>query len=610
MPDTRTPYKPRYTNLAALFRGACDKYADRPAFGSRRPQGWQWTSYRELAQQVEHARGGLAELGVGRGDRVAVISNNRLEWAVCAYATYTRAAVYVPMYEAQLDRDWQFILNDSGAKLCLVAGEAVEKRIRALQADLPELQHVINFDGEGYRQMIARGAAAAVRGTAPALRGGAMSVPVDMPADGDVATLIYTSGTTGKPKGVRLTHFNQASNVSGLAEVAPVKEGDRSLAFLPWAHVFGGSVELNTVLALGGTLAICDNTDRLLEYLPEVKPTMMFAVPRIWNKIYDGVRKQVAARPKLIQQMFAAGLRGKAKQKRGAALTLGEKIALPLADKLIFSKIVERFGGELRFAFSGAAALSPEVGEFVDNLGIQVYEGYGMTESSGATTANLPGAARLGSVGKAIPGVQVKLDPSAPGAQGDEGEIIIYGTGVMAGYHNDAEATRAALTEDGGLRSGDLGRIDSDGFLFITGRVKELYKLANGKYVAPAPLEEKLQLSAYIAQCMVYGADQPHNVAMIVPDMAALRAWAASHGVPTDTAALLADPRTRDLIRKEIELHSRDFKGFEAIHDFVLSGEELTTQNDMLTPTLKLKRRNVLARFERDLKALYRGAAA
>jgi long-chain acyl-CoA synthetase len=589
-------YKPRYTNLTALFKTACEKYADHPAFGTRKPDGWHWTSYRQFEQLVDTARAGLASLGVGQGDRVAVISNNRLEWAVCAYATFTRAGVYVPMYEAQLDKDWSFILHDSGAKVCLVSGDAIEKRIRALQGDLPELQHVINFDAEAYRQMMARGASS--------------PVPADLPADRDVATLIYTSGTTGRPKGVRLTHFNLAANVSGTAEVAPVQEGDRSLAFLPWAHVFGGSIELNTVLAIGGTLAICDDTDRLLTYLPEVKPTMLFAVPRIWNRIYDGVRKQVAGRPKVIQQMFAAGLRGRAKHKRGQALALGEKVALPLADKLIFSKIVERFGGKLRFAFSGAAALSPEVGEFIDNLGIQVYEGYGMTESSGTITASMPGAVKLGSVGKPIPGVQVKIDKHVAGAQGDEGEIIIYGTGVMAGYHNQPEATRATMTEDGGLRSGDLGRIDSDGFLFITGRVKELYKLANGKYVAPAPLEEKLQLSAYIAQCVVYGSDQPHNVALIVPDMAALKAWAEANNVPTETGALLSDRRTRELFRKEIDIHSREFKGFEALRDFVLSAEELTTQNDMLTPTLKLKRRNVMTRYEDQLKALYNGAAA
>jgi long-chain acyl-CoA synthetase len=502
----------------------------------------------------------------------------------------------VPMYEAQLDRDWQYILSDSGSKVCFVAGEGVAKRIRALQADLPDLQHVIDFENAGYRELLERGAASPAQAT--------------QPADSDVAMLIYTSGTTGKPKGVRLTHKNLAANVSGLMEVAPVSRGDRSLAFLPWAHVFGGSVELNTVLAIGGTLAICDNTDKLLGYLPEVKPTMMFAVPRIWNRIYDGVRKQVAGRPKVIRDIFEAALQGKGKQKRGEPLSLFERVAVPIAERLIFSKIRERFGGQLRFAFSGAAALSFEVAEFIDNLGIKVFEGYGMTETSGSTTANSPGAFKLGSVGKPIPGVEIRLDKDVAGAQGDEGEIVIYGSGVMAGYHNHPEATKDTMTEDGGLRSGDLGRIDQDGFLFITGRVKELYKLENGKYVAPAPLEEKLQLSAYIAQALVYGSDQPHNVALIVPDMAALKSWAEANGLTTDSAALLAHPHTRDLFRKEIDAHSRDFKGFEAIHDFVLSAEEMTTANDMLTPTLKLKRRNVNAKYEAQLKALYKGVAA
>jgi long-chain acyl-CoA synthetase len=204
----------------------------------------------------------------------------------------------------------------------------------------------------------------------------------------------------------------------------------------------------------------------------------------------------------------------------------------------------------------------------------------------------------------------VRIDTSAQGAHDGEGEIIIYGSGVMAGYHNDLDATREAMTEDGGLRTGDLGHIDEDGFLFITGRVKELYKLANGKYVAPAPLEEKLQLSPFIAQSVVYGADQPHNVALIVPEMAALERWAEARSLPKDRAALLAHPRTRELIRKEIDAHSRDFKRYERIEDFTLSDEEMTTQNDLLTPTFKLKRNNVHARYGNQLKALYKHAAA
>jgi long-chain acyl-CoA synthetase len=586
-------YQPRFTNLVTLFQTSCDKYNDWPLFGVRKSHGWHWTSYREFRAMVDRARAGLAGLGVGRGDRVAVISNNRLEWAVCAYATYTSAATYVPMYEAQLDRDWQFILHDSGAKVCFVAGEAVEKRIRNLQCDVPELRHVVNFDGPGYADLLARGETTTVAAT--------------IPDDREIASLIYTSGTTGNPKGVRLTSFNLAAMSSALLEVAPVKEGDRSLAFLPWAHVFGGCVELNTLMAIGGALAICDNTDKLLQYLPEAKPTMLFAVPRIWNRIYDGVRKQVAGRPQAVQRIFQIGLGAKSKQKRGQELSLLERIVLPISDKLIFSKIVARFGGELRCAFSGAAALSPEVAQFIDNLGIQVYEGYGMTESSGGATASYPGHCKIGSVGVAIPGTQIRIDENAAGAQPGEGEILIYGNGIMAGYHNLPDATAECMTVDGGLRSGDLGRLDAEGFLYITGRVKELYKLANGKYVAPAPLEEKLQLSPYIAQCVVYGSDQAHNVALIVPDMTALVAWARGIGVPTATEALFADPRTRDLFRKEIETYSRDFKGYEAIHDFVLSAEEMTTGNDMLTPTLKLKRRNVVARYGRLLQGLYSG---
>jgi long-chain acyl-CoA synthetase len=589
-------YQPRYTNLVTLFTDACGKYGDTHAFGTRRPDGWHWTSYRQFAELVARARAALAALRVQRGDKVAVISNNRLEWVVCAYGTYTLGATYVPMYEAQLDRDWHFILEDSGARVCLVSGEAIERRVRALQHDLPALQHVLAFDGARYVEQFAG---------APAI-----DAALVQPADSDVATLIYTSGTTGKPKGVQLTHANMATNVSGLAQVAPVKHGDRSLAFLPWAHVFGGNVELNTMLAIGATQAICDSTDRLLGYLPEVKPTMMFAVPRIWNRIYEGVSKQVAEKPKPVQQIFAAALRGKQKQKRGEPLALFEQIALPIADRLIFSKVKQRFGGELRFAFSGAAALAPEVAEFIDGLGIDVYEGYGMTESSGCTTANLPGARKIGSVGKPLPGAEVRIDTSASGAQPEDGEIVIYGSGVMAGYYRNPEATRATMTADGGLRTGDLGRIDADGFLFVTGRLKEMYKLANGKYVAPAPLEEKLQLSPFIAQCVVYGADQPYNVALVVPDMNALKAWAKERSLPLDPPSLLAHPRTRELIRGELDGQSADFKGYERIREFTLSIEELTPHNDMLTPTFKLKRANVNARYERAFKALYKSAAA
>jgi len=359
-------YEPRYTNLVTILTQALERFPHKPLFATHKGAGWHWTSYAEFGALVDAARAGLAALGVRAGDRVAVISNNRLEWATCAYATYGLGAIYVPMYEAQLDKDWHHILHDSGAKLCFVAGDGVHKRIRGLQGDLSELQHVVDFESPEYPALLARGKRSPV-----ALRA---------PSDQEIAMLIYTSGTTGLPKGVRLSHRNLAANVSALLEITPVRESDKSLAFLPWAHVFGGCIELNSAIAVGAAIAICDNTDKLLGYLPEVQPTMLFAVPRIWNRIYDGVRKQVAGRPKLIQAIFETGLRAQSKQKRGQELRFTERIALRAAEKLIFGKIVERFGGKLRFAFSGAAALSAEVGEFIDNLGIQVYEGYGMTE--------------------------------------------------------------------------------------------------------------------------------------------------------------------------------------------------------------------------------------
>jgi long-chain acyl-CoA synthetase len=295
----------------------------------------------------------------------------------------------------------------------------------------------------------------------------------------------------------------------------------------------------------------------------------------------------------VIQAIFAAGLRAKSKQKRGQPLSFGERIALPAAERLIFGKIVERFGGKLRFAFSGAAALSAEVGEFIDNLGIQVYEGYGMTESSGCTTASYPGSVKIGTVGKPIPGVEVRIDKQAAGAQGDEGEIIIYGTGVMAGYHNQRDATNDAMTADGGLRSGDLGHIDDEGFLVITGRVKELYKLQNGKYVAPAPLEEKLTLSPFIAQAMLHGADKPYNVAIIVPNSQNVQAFAQDQ------------KKLREVIAAELDKFSADWKSYERVKKFMIADEEFTTANDMLTPTLKVKRRNVIKRYGADLDKLY-----
>ncbi|HEX4341681.1 MAG TPA: long-chain fatty acid--CoA ligase [Polyangiaceae bacterium] len=589
-------FNPKFTNLVDLLKAATRDYGPRPLFGTKRGASMEWTTYAEFGKLVDEFRGSLATLGVGRGDRVAVISNNRLEWAVGAHAVYGLAASYVPMYEAQLDKEWQYILGDSDAKVVLVANDAIRQRVEALRGALPNLLHVVDLDGDASDPASYQGLLTIGR---------SHPVPAIIPQPDELASLIYTSGTTGNPKGVMLTHLNLCSNLSGILEVADVKGEDRGVAFLPWAHVFGGCVELNLGLATGGSTAICGDATKLAEYLALVKPTVLFAVPRVWNKIYAGVQKTMATKPAAIRWAFDTALTAKKKKKKGEPVSLRESIAIGIADKVIIPKVKEGFGGQLRFACSGAAALAREVAEFMECLGIEVYEGYGMTEGSGCTTAQPRGNPRLGSVGKPIPGVRIFIDKDALGAFGDEGEVIMYGPSVMRGYHKLDEVTRQTLTPDGGIRTGDLGKLDSDGYLYITGRVKELYKLENGKYVAPVPLEEKLQLSPYVAQCVVFGSDKQHNVALIIPDLVAVRTWAQQQGMTEDGDALLTNPKVRALLEQEVAKYSAEFKGYERIVDFVVDTEEMTTANGLLTPTLKLKRRQVVAKYQSVFDSLY-----
>src|SRR5262249_48787010 len=281
----------------------------------------------------------------------------------------------------------------------------------------------------------------------------------------------------------------------------------RSLSFLPWAHSFGQTVELHALISMGASLAICESVDKILDNLAETKPTLLFSVPRIFNKLYAAVQKQISTKPALVQAMVKKALATRAKQRKGEQVSFGEGLVLALTDKVVFSKVRARFGGALKYAFSGGAAISTEVAEFIDGLGITVYEGYGLTETSPIATANWPNNRKIGSVGKAIPDVTISI----PG----DGENGMPGPNTLVRYHNRKEDNEAAFAPDGGFRTGDMGRLDSDGFLYITGRLKEQYKLENGKYVVPTPLEEQLKLSPYVANVMVYGDNRPYNVALI-----------------------------------------------------------------------------------------------
>ncbi len=584
----------KFETLVQLFEQTTEKHASREAFGTKLAGGaWKWTHYNEFRTLVEQLRGGLASLGIEPGDRVALISDNRLEWAVVAFATFGIGGVIVPMYEAQQPDEWAFILTDCGAKVVFGATNEIVEKLRTVTKDIGSLERILGFelpesDQNSYRHLLKVGS----ENPSP----GAEVKPEDL------AALIYTSGTTGNPKGVKLSHRNFSSNVLGSVQRFDFGPGDRSLAFLPWAHSFGQTAELYTLMDQGAAMAINDEVPQLVSNLPVVQPTVLVAVPRIFNRIYDGVNKQMADKPGIIQKLFRSGIAAATKRSRGDSLGFGEKVSLKLADKLIFSKIRQKFGGKLRFVVSGSAALSTEVAEFIDALGIDVYEGYGLTETSPVCTANYSGHRKIGSVGPPIPGVEVRIDKEVTGDP-VSGEIIVSGPNVMQGYHNRPEENAQVLLPDGSFRTGDMGYLDEDGFLFITGRIKEQYKLETGKYVVPSPLEEELKLSPYIANVMLHGANKPFNVCVVVPDVAAVEKWAAENG--HSLGDLKTDPKVHELLEGELAKYSGSFKSYERPRAFTIVLEDFSPENDMLTPTLKLKRRNVFATYGEQLESLY-----
>jgi long-chain acyl-CoA synthetase len=363
-------------------------------------------------------------------------------------------------------------------------------------------------------------------------------------------------------------------------------------------------------------MAICEGPDKIVENLAEVRPSLLFSVPRVFNRIYLAVQQQVAAKPKAVRRLVAEALKVTAKERAGGRPNLYERGLRLLVDKLVFEKVRARFGGRLRFTVSGSAALSSEVAEFVDSIGLLVYEGYGLTEASPVVSVNFPSMRKMGTVGRPLPGVRVRIDTAA--AQGaearaadapsaTEGEIVVYGPNVMKGYFKRPEETTAVFAADGGLRTGDMGYLDADGYLCITGRIKEQYKLENGKYVVPSPLEESLKLSPYVTNVMVYGDNRPYNVALVVANLAAIGKWAQDQHfvLPGDSGALLADPRVRSLFQREILRCSAGFRGYESIRDFALISTDFTTDNEMLTPKLSLKRRKVLEAYGTLIADLY-----
>jgi long-chain acyl-CoA synthetase len=604
------PLHPRDETLTRMFEHSVAEHGPRELFGTKRNGAWAYMTYAEFGALVDRVRAGLASIGVERGDRVAIVSNNRPEWAVAAYACYGLGAAFVPMYEAQPPKDWEFVARDCSAKALIVPSHAVLVKAVELLDTVPSLRSIVLLDGATNGDPRVK--------TYASLVGVGQAVASIHPEPDDVATLLYTSGTTGNPKGVMLSHRNIASNVGAALRVFPIRSADRSLSILPWAHAFGQTAELHTMIACGASMAICEGVDKILDNLVEVKPTILVCVPTIFNRLYTAVRQQLSGRPKAVQRLVERALGVKARERSGVRAGLHEKLLFTLVDRLVFAKVRARLGGKVVFAISGGAALSREVAEFIDAIGVVVFEGYGLTETGPVVAANAPGARRIGSVGRPFPGVRVEIDGAAAehnpveGGAPVEGEIVVFGPNVMKGYFHRPEETAEVFTASGGFRTGDMGYLDKNGFLVITGRIKEQYKLENGKYVVPSVLEEQLKLSPYVAGVMVYGANKPYNVALVVPNTAALRKWAEVNKVSLASTIeqVVKDDRVRALFASEIRALSSEFKGFERIEDFVLVPTEFTVENGMLTPKMSLRRRKVVEVHGAALDELYKRSHA
>lgn len=587
-------------NLVSLIEESVKKYSDNPLFGTKNAAGeYEWVTYGQVGRRVDNLRGGLARMGIKKGDAVGIIADNRTEWAICAFAAYGLGARYIPMYEKELQQIWRYIINDGHVKALFVSTPAILDKVNGFIHETPGLEKVFLIDGRGEDTMEEREGI-----------GQAHPVPAIHPAPHDIAVLIYTSGTTGDPKGVLLSHGNFTTNFQAGGAVFPeLGPHSRSLCILPWAHSFGQTAELYNFIHVGGSMGFMGDVTTIGEDMEKVRPTCLVAVPRVFNKIYDGLWAKMEETGGLAKKLFTMGVENARKRRELAVNGQSDflvNLKYKLADKVVFRKIRERFGGRLGWALTGSATMNVKIGHFFSDLGIPVYDCYGLTETTPAVTMNGPAAHRPGSVGRPIDQVTVEIDKLFLDETSDDGEIIVYGPNVMQGYHNKPDATREVMTTDGGFRTGDRGRLDEDGFLFITGRIKEQYKLENGKYVFPAAIEEEIKLLPWVENAMVYGDGRPFNVCMIVPDFVVLGRYAREHQLPEDPARLVANPKIQEMIAGEVTtLLKGRFGGYEIPKKFLWAKENFSLENGTLTQTMKLKRRSVLGQFHDQLDALY-----
>jgi long-chain acyl-CoA synthetase len=553
----------------------------------------------ELVDHVRRVWQSLAGFGVGPGDRVALMADNGPHWPTVDFATLCRGAATVPIYPTLLPEQAAFIIGDSGAKVVFVHQRSQLDGLLAHRAEMPAVEGFVLLDGrpegagvEGYPQVLDRGGDV----DPDAFEAAARAVEPE-----SLASLVYTSGTTGRPKGVMLTHRNFVSNVCTSLTLLDIRSEQTALSFLPLSHVFERMVGY-CYFYKGVSIAYAESVQAVAQNLQEVEPHLFVSVPRVYEKVLAKVREAVASGSPAKQRIFrwAEGVARRALPARLAGEHPSGWLGLQLAvaDGLVLGKIKQRLGGRFEFAVSGGAPLSREVGEFFWGAGIQVFEGYGLTETSPVIAVNTPGAVRLGTVGKPIPGLELEIAA--------DGEILVRGPSVMKGYYNNPEATAEVLDADGWFHTGDVGVLDDDGFLAITDRKKEIIVNAYGKNIAPAPLENALKASRFVAQAVVIGDRRKFLSALLVPDFEALEGWAAGNGVaPGDHQRLVDQPPVRDLFRREVAAVNAELAHYEQIVAWDLLPEELTLEGGELTPTQKVKRRVIRDKFADRIERLY-----
>ena len=589
--------------LTELFFGSMDRNAARPVFTRVKRNGaWADLSFADTLTQVQAFSIGLHELGVNAGDRLAILSENRPEWAVTDFACLACRCADVPVYPTLPAHQIEYILRDSGAVAVCCSSVAQLGKILEIRGNLPALKTIIVFD-EGaatggaitFEAVLARGRAALPR--YPNWRADALAVKPD-----DLATLIYTSGTTGDPKGVMLTHGNITSDVVAGLQVLDLRGTDECLSFLPLSHIFERMAGHYCMTQMGAIINYATSIETVPLEMAELKPTVVCSVPRLYEKIYARVLENAMAGSPLKQKIF---LWAKRVGETWAELAIEGKpvpaalgLKYRVAYQLVFSKLAARVGGRLRFFVSGGAPLSADIARFFFAAGLPIMEGYGLTETSPVITVNGFGRARLGSVGKAVPGVEVKI--------AGDGEILTRGPNVMKGYYNKPEATAESIDAEGWFHTGDIGELDADGFLKITDRKKDIIVTAGGKNIAPQPIENTVKSNPFVLNAVMIGDKRKYPIMLVVPNMEPLRKWATAEGLGgRDDAALLGDIVVHNKLTGEIKKTLRELAQFEMPKKFLIVDTDFTIERGELTPTLKVKRRVVEKLYHDRIEELY-----